>query len=289
MKKIKLRFSYFIIAGIIALTLQATSYFLWGANDLVASQLTNSTTKEYFNTFMSPSYALIFAGVFFIIFAIGIFMAAKEKDWFTKGSAIGLGVSQIVIIISLVVFLIFAEVNRKTMFSNDTNALVLRVLAVIKNAGMFVSSIALCLIGITFVKANKNRKIGRIASYCFLIVNGLFVLSMIVVFFGAIGTPSFDLLSRFFETEQTLANPFTSKYASMNGLTFGNTYRVFMLIQETISPARKGDYAYITTGAIFTFISCISFFVSLVFSFLSLSGMLIESFDVERDEKPMEM
>ena len=62
MKKIKLRFSYFLICGLIGIILQVAGYFSWGTSeiDLVSSQLTVSSSMDYFNKYRTPSLILIF-------------------------------------------------------------------------------------------------------------------------------------------------------------------------------------------------------------------------------------
>lgn len=286
MKKIKLRFSYFLICGLIGIILQVAGYFSWGTSeiDLVSSQITVSSSMDYFNKYRTPSLILIFASLFIILFAVGIIIGAKKDQIVAKINAYALGATQIVTIITLIIFLVFTSLNRKTMFSNNTNAEVLRVLVSIKNAALFVSALAFSGLGFALVSINKNRKIGRVASWAMFGVNALFVLSMVAVFFGAIGTPSYALLSRLFNNDTTLALPFTCKEASMNGYTYGNTFLILNIIQDTLSTIKTDNFTSVTVGGTLAFISCLSYIVTLIVNFLGLSGLIIESFDVVRDD-----
>lgn len=286
MKKIKLRFSYFLICGLIGIILQVAAYFSWGTSeiDLVASQLTMSSSLDYFNKYRTSSYILIFASVFIILFALGVIIGAKKDQKIAKINAYALGSTQVVTILTLIVFLIFTSMNRKTMFSNNTNAEVLRVLVAIKNASLFVSTLAFSGLGFALVLINKNRKIGRIATWAIFGVNAFFALTMIAVFFGALGTPSYDLLSRLFNNDTTLTLPYTCKEASMNGFTYGNTFLVLNIIQDTLTTIKTENYTSVTVGGTIAFISCLSYALTLVVNFLGLSGLIIESFDIVRDE-----
>ena len=70
----------------------------------------------------------------------------------------------------------------------------------------------------------------------------------------------------------------------MNGYTYGNTFLILNIIQDTLSTIKTDNFTSVTVGGTLAFISCLSYIATLIVNFLGLSGLIIESFDVVRDD-----
>ena len=290
-KKFKLRFSYFLIAGILGIILQAISFFSWSINDLSGSQISNSGSMDYFNRFMRPSYFLLFSAIFIIVMCVGIFFASRKDQYIPKFSSIVLCAAQLLMIIALIIFLAKTKIGRKDMYANDATGKAIRkvldAVVLIKNISLYISTIAMCAISYSFIGINKKRKVSHISSWLMLVGNALLFVTFTAVLFAGIKTPAIEFISKFYETDKSLAVPFTSNISSMNGFTSSTMVKMLMLIQEINNPAKVGNYTSIQVGAVFTFIACISYIASMTCNFFGLCGITIESFDVIRDDDPM--
>lgn len=289
-KKFKMRFSYFLISGLIGFALELVGFFMWTTEEFAYSKLKSTSDLTYFNTFTRGTYFVLFGALLVGVLAYGFYQASRKEHKLIRISSMCLLCLQALLLIDSIVYLIFAWNNRSSL-TTDSVKIFIDVLVSLKNSLMYVSSIAMCVImfGITRI---KDRPISKVAAYINLVTSLLFIVSFTVSFFGALSTPSYELLSKFFGEGVNFYNTsnkytFVSAYGSMNGLTWHNMIRCFDFAQVASGSISSNDVSFILRGSVYAGITALTYGLSLVGNFIYCSGAMIESFDVSRDNDPL--
>ncbi len=292
MKKLfKLRFSYFLIAGLIGYVLNLVSYFMWTNEQLAYSQIKASSSMDYYNRFVQSSYFALFGALFILVMAIGFFICSNWKQKLVKIPSVALGVLELGIFITLIIYLVYSKNNRANLDEEECEKFV-TVLVNMKNAFVYASTCASTVIGAGLIKAyvkNETRKLSCISAIVFTCGSGLAFTSFTMMYFASIGTYSNELMVKWFASSYSIGD-FKSTFGSMNGLTFASGQRFLTLIEEVSTALNpKEEYSKISIGAVFSLILVISYGISIVTNILFTVGTLVESFDVSRDDSPLEI
>ena len=108
MKKIKIRFSYFLILGIIGIIFQLISFFAWKNIEVTPSQIITSTTTEHFDAFIKQNHFVIVSSIFMIAFAVGLILCSKKEQLITKIGGYTIGVSELIKLVITIVYVAYA-------------------------------------------------------------------------------------------------------------------------------------------------------------------------------------
>ena len=119
-KLLKLRFSYFLIIGLIGLFLIGISFFVWNSTSITPTMIMTKITssnpqfKKYLNNYMAPQKVQLVGYLFLVIMSCGFFFASKKKDIEIRIGSIIEFVSNFSCLILVIIELIFAYTNRTT-------------------------------------------------------------------------------------------------------------------------------------------------------------------------------
>lgn len=291
MKKFKFRFSYFLILGFIGLIFQMVGFFSWKNIDVTQSQLISSSTTEYFDLYMKHNYFVIVSAIFLIGLAIGIILCSKKEQLLLKIGGYTLGISQLVIIVLTIIYLAYTSKNRVDMFKTTEEFTVYKTIGTLVNlkyTGLTLSYIGLLSTSLGLVMNKKEDKIMKIGGYIGTITNGLMVLVMLTTLISGMFTYSFDLVNGFVTFSQKIAEPYEINFFHTNGFTLGQLNRIFMLVQEVDSYAVT-NLGKLYASSIIALVTLITNVVALIGNMLFLSCAIVQSFDISKDENPMEI
>ncbi len=291
MKKFKFRFSYFLILGFIGLIFQMVGFFSWKNIDVTQSQLISSSTTEYFDLYMKHNYFVIVSAIFLIGLAIGIILCSKKEQLLLKIGGYTLGISQLVIIVLTIIYLAYTSKNRVDMFKTTEEFTVYKTIGTLVNlkyTGLTLSYIGLLSTSLGLVMNKKEDKIMKIGGYIGTITNGLMVLVMLTTLISGMFTYSFDLVNGFVTFSQKIAEPYEIIFFHTNGFTLGQLNRIFMLVQEVDSYAVT-NLGKLYASSIIALVTLITNVVALIGNMLFLSCAIVQSFDISKDENPMEI
>lgn len=293
MKKLKLRFSYFLILGFLGIIFQMISFFNWTNFSVTQADLiTTSESKYYvFEEFIKPNYFIIIAGLLLIAFAIGILLASKKEQVFFRTGAYTIILSQAVIIIVSIIYLIYITSNRENMFkvTEEFNiAQTLDVIVNIKYIGLILSAAGLVVTSLGYVTQEKD-KIARVGGYIGMVSNGILLVSLLMVLISGMFTQSYDITNSFISISQKLAEPYELTHRYMNGFTLGHLNRVFMLSEEIATHYKPENFIALNTSVGLSLVVLLANVVAIVGNMFAFALEIIQSFDLSKDETPMEM
>lgn len=291
MKKFKFRFSYFLILGFIGLIFQMIGFFSWKNIDVTQSQLITSSTVEHFDLYMKHNYFVIVSAVLLIVLAVGLILCSKKDAMLLKIGGYTLGISQLVIVVLIIVYLTYVSKNRVDMFKTDEEYTVYKTIGTLVNlkyTALTLSYIGLLSTSLGLILNKKEDKITRLGGYIGTVTNGLMVVAMLTTLISGMFNYSFDLVNGFITFSQKIAEPYEINFFHTNGFTLGQLNRVFMLVQEVDSYA-TANLGKLYASSIIALITLITNVVALVGNMLFLSCAIVQSFDVSKDENPMEI
>lgn len=292
MKKFKFRFSYFLILGFLGIIFQMISFFSW--NEISVSQAELITSNKdmifHFNNFIKSNYFVIASAVLLIALAVGIIMCSKKEQILLKSGAYVMSVSQLAIIVASIIYMIYLKENRANMFKITEEfdiASNLALLVRIKYTAIIISTIGLLSVSIGLLINKKEDKITRAGSIIGIVANGLFLLATLTVLISGMFLESYDVANSFISFSQKLRDPYELTHPYMNGFTIGHFNRIQMLLEEISlnSAALKA----LPAAVIIAFVSLIAYVISLVGNLFFLALTIIQSFDVSKDDNPMEI
>ena len=291
MKKFKFRFSYFLILGFIGLIFQMIGFFSWKNIDVTQSQLITSSTVEHFDLYMKHNYFVIVSAVLLIVLAVGLILCSKKDAMLLKIGGYTLGISQLVIVVLIIVYLTYVSKNRVDMFKTDEESTVYKTIGTLVNlkyTALTLSYIGLLSTSLGLILNKKEDKITRLGGYIGTVTNGLMVVAMLTTLISGMFNYSFDLVNGFITFSQKIEEPYEINFFHTNGFTLGQLNRVFMLVQEVDSYA-TANLGKLYASSIIALITLITNVVALVGNMLFLSCAIVQSFDVSKDENPMEI
>ena len=291
MKKFKFRFSYFLMLGFIGLIFQMIGFFSWKNIDVTQSQLISTSTTEHFDLYIKHNYFVIVSAVLLIALAVGVILCSKKDAMLLKIGGYTLGISQLVVIILTTVYLIYVSKNRADMFKTEEEFTVYKTIGTLVNlkyTALTLSHIGLLSTSLGLILNKKEDKITRLGGYIGTVSNGLMVIAMLTTLISGMFTYSFDLVNGFITFSQKIAEPYEINFFHTNGFTLGQLNRIFMLVQEVDSYALN-NLGKLQASSIIALITLISNVVALVGNMLFLSCAIVQSFDVSKDENPMEI
>lgn len=282
MKNFKFRFSYFILIGILGFLLKIFTFFSFNNVEITKYNLTNSLSNEKFLEFISNNFLLILGSIFIIIMQIGYLIGEKkyQKKIFTYANILSI-TSELVIIVSSLAYIILASINRVDMFNYKTNnPLILSWMVNIKNLFILISYFSLVIFSLGIFKVKDHSKFSKSGVY---VLGGINLLSFIL-FLGIIVTSKYnsglDMLSNLYELKAM--PPYNEIYPSINGFTLAQFKRLSYVF---IDVEAKNASSIFTLSATMAMASQVLYLVSFVGNLYFLLTQLIESFDIERDEK----
>ena len=291
MKKFKFRFSYFLILGFIGLISQMIGFFSRKNIDVTQSLLITSSTVEHFDLYMKHNYFVIVSAVLLIVLAVGLILCSKKDAMLLKIGGYTLGISQLVIVVLIIVYLTYVSKNRVDMFKTDEEYTVYKTIGTLVNlkyTALTLSYIGLLSTSLGLILNKKEDKITRLGGYIGTVTNGLMVVAMLTTLISGMFNYSFDLVNGFITFSQKIAEPYEINFFHTNGFTLGQLNRVFMLVQEVDSYA-TANLGKLYASSIIALITLITNVVALVGNMLFLSCAIVQSFDVSKDENPMEI
>lgn len=288
MKRIKFRFSYYLISGLLGFLLQIVSFISWSNFDVTNSLLMGKSSNADYIKFITPSIISIFGMALIALMLYGYFRHSKKEQFYVHiGGLLG-GISCIVNIVSQIVFLIVTSVNRTTMYSSTSKILtLLDVLVSIKNISILILLFCVVLVMIGLFLLNNKSKIGKVGTCVGLSTSVLSFVLLFSIIVLSLANNGYNLISKFVETTQTLSEEYSFANGSMNGLTLGQAKRILMLIQEISSSYKAESFAALKASGIFAFITVVGYGISLVGNFLSMTFLIVDSFDIDKDDAPM--
>lgn len=288
MKKLKIRFSYFLILGIIGIIFQLISFFGWKNIEVTQSQLITSNTTEHFDLFIKANYFVIVSAILLICFAVGLILCSKKEQLLTKIGGYTIGLSELIVLVVTIIYMSYATKNRTTMFKEENQIAAINTLVSIKFASIILSHIGLGISSFGLLKYQKDEKITKIGSCVGVITNGLVVVSLLVVLVGGIFSQSYELTNRFIELSKNLKEPYELLHGSMNGFTYSHLERLFILNDEIVLGVDPSKYAALHGAVVIALVALVINAVAIIGNLVSLSLITVQSFDLSKDDKPME-
>ncbi len=291
MKKLKMRFSYFLILGLFGFILEIASYFSFSRTDLKNSSITSSSGLDNYTSFCTSSYVYLIACFFILAMAIGIIICSK-KNFITKTGGIVLTASKAANIVIIIWFLCFGNVNRTSLYSSG-NINWMNAFSNVYFICVIFSSFALFLISLGMFIENRHGKLTKYSSLACMITNGIIFLTLGFTIIFAYSFKLYDLMVKMMEPNKALRTPFELKYATMNTFTLGHLRGVIDLAQQIGSYNGEGslaeEFASIRTYAIFASGIIIFYIVNAFANLIGYGLTMVESFDRDNDETCMEI
>lgn len=291
MKKFKFRFSYFLILGFVGLIFQMIGFFSWKNIDVSQTQLISSSTMEHFDAYIKHNYFVIVSAVLLIALAVGVVLCSKKDAMLLKIGGYTLGMSQLFVIVLTTIYLVHISKNRVDMFKTGEEFTVYKTLATLVNlkyTALTLSYIGLLSTSLGLILNKKEDKITRLGGYIGTVTNGLMVVAMLTTLISGMFNYSFDLVNGFITFSQKIAEPYEIIFFHTNGFTLGQLNRIFMLVQE-VDSYTVTNLGELYASSIIALITLIVNVVALVGNMLFLSCAIVQSFDVSKDENPMEI
>lgn len=284
MKKIKIRFSYFLIAGILGVIFQLISFLGWNNGDVISKDLITQSTAEHFEIFIRQNYFSIVACALFIILSVGLILYSKKDKLIMKIGGYSLGISQLLIMVVTIIFISYTTQNRLTMLSETEQIKAINVLVYIRFIGLIFTSLSLAMVGYSFIKYKKESKFTQIGGLIGVILNGLLFVGLMTILIAGIHNQTFDVTNKIIFIDQTVNQKFELIHGSMNGFTLTHLQRVYNLIDEIILSGKSNEYGSLLASSIISFVVMIINLIVIIGNLLSLGFIMIQSFDVSEDE-----
>lgn len=291
MKKLKMRFSYFLIMGLVGFILEIASYFSFSRTDLKNSSITSSSGLDNYTSFCTSSYIYLIACFFILVMAIGIIICSK-KNFLSRTGGIVLTASKVVNIVIIIWFLCFGNINRTTLY-NTTNINWMNAFSNIYFICVIFSSFGLFLVSLGMCIENRHGKLTKYSSLVCAITNGIIFLTLAFTIIFAYSFKLYDIMSKMMEPNKALRTPFELKYATMNTFTLGQLRGIIALAQQIGSYNGEGtlaeEFASIRSYAIFASGIIIFYIVNAFANLIGYGLTLVESFDMDNDDTCMEI
>ncbi len=291
MKKLKMRFSYFLILGLIGFILEIASYFSFTRTDLKNSSITSSSGLDNYTSFCTSSYVYLIACFFILAMAIGIIICSKN-NFLTRSGGIILSASKTVNIVIIIWFLCFGNTNRTTLY-NTTNINWMNAFSNVYFICIIFSSFALFLVSLGMCLENRHGKLTKYSSMVCAVTNGIIFLTFAFSIIFAYSFKLYDIMTKMMEPNKALRTPFELKYATMNTFTLGHLKGIIDLAQQISSYNGEGtlasEFASIHSYAVFASIVIIFYIVTVFSNLIGYGLTMVESFDCSNDETCMEI
>lgn len=291
MKKIKMRFSYFLIAGLIGFILEIASFFSFTRTDLKNTSLTTSSGVDNFTSFCASSYVYMIGAFFLLAFGIGIIICSK-KNFISRTGGILLSIAKGLNISNIIAFLCFGNVNRTSLFSNEhINSM--NAFSNIYFISVLLSTFALFLVSLGMYKENRHGSLTKYSSLVSLCTNAFVFLILTFSLVSAYSFKLYDILTKMMEPNKALRTPFELKYATMNTFSLGHLKGIINLAEQISSYDGVGalaeDFSSIHTYAVMASAIIISYLVNVFTNLISYGLVMVESFDIKNDDTSMEI
>lgn len=284
MSKIKIRFSYFLMIGIVGFVLQLISFFCFNDTSITSSNLVASSNAK-FNAFIGNSIVLLFSCICIAGMFVGYLLGKKkDKELFFNVGAWGVIATQALIFIVTLVYLIFATVVRKDMFKVDSNKNMIATLANIRFVLVIVSYAAMSLFAINLPKVKNTSKLTNVSTKVLLTVNMIAFVLFVVVAFTSFVNEAHSMLTNLYELKHV--PPYSKINPSFNGFTLAQLTRLSFIPGECDALAKASSFstsAYLAISALIVYITSIA--TNLIWSVIQL----VESYDIDRDSELMEI
>ena len=281
MKKLNFRFSYFILIGIVGYILQIISFFSFSNVGITSSNLV-ATSKAKFNQYMANNYILIGGCLLIIVMFVGYLIGKKKnKNTSFNVSTIGCIVSESLIIVSTLVYLIFTNVVRVKMFSSTTkNVNVINTIILIRFVSLLISYAFSSLFAVNFIQVKEHSKLSKSSIYVMAIANVTLFIVFGIVMVAALMNDTYKMLTNMYDIR--LLPPYEKIYPTGNGFTLAQFTRMTYIIDEA-----QGANSIYTASARFAIFTQIMYLVCIACNLYFCLVQLIESFDIDRDSNLM--
>lgn len=286
MSKFKFRFSYFILIGILGFILQIISFFCFSNLEITAKDIMSTSSSAAFYEFIANNIVLMISclcvGTMFVGYYIG--KKKQESSLFQLSSGFVVACQGFIFVITLV-YLIFATVVRTQLFdSKTTNMQFVAILAGTRYIYLVANYLAIGVFAYSLSKTRNNTKFSSVCNYFLLSINGLSALLLIVVLATSGLHSGFNMLINMYELKSL--PPYEATYPILNGFTLSQLTRLSYVPFECELISGGSNLvvgSYLASAAIITFVS------SAVYNLFWSVVHLIESFDIDRDYKLMEI
>ena len=289
MKKFKIRFSYFLILGIIGIIFQIISFFSWKNGDVSQALLITSSTAEHFDLYIKQNYFVIVSCVFMICFAVGLVICSKGKQLLTKIGGYTLGVSQLLVLVVTIVYISYATKYRTTLFKEEEQIKMISNLVSLKYTGLLLTYIGLAVTSLGLVIYKKEEKFTKAGGYVGLVFNGLLVIGLLTVLVGGSFSQTYEVTNCFIDLGKNLKDPYELLHGSMNGFTFTHLKRLLILFDEIALGVRPEAFRALQSSVVISIITLVINAITILGNLVFLSLVTIQSFDVDKDNKPLEI
>ena len=281
MKKINFRFSYFLLIGMLGYILQIIAFFSFSDVSITSSNLTASS-KAKFNQYMANNYILIAASLLIIAMFIGYLIGKKKnKDNGFNGSAIACIVSESLIVVSTLVYLIFTNIVRVKMFSSTTkNVSVINTIILFRFVFLLASYATTSIFAVNFYHVREHSKLSKSSIYVMSIANVCLFVIFGIVMVTSLMNDTYKMLTNIYDIR--LLPPYEKIYPTGNGFTLAQLTRMTYIFSDA-----QGAKSIYTASAGFAIFTQIMYLVCLVCNLYFCLVQLIESYDIDRDSNLM--
>lgn len=291
MKKAKMRFSYFLIAGLIGFIFEIASFFSFTRTDLKNTSLTTSSGLDNFSSFCASSYVYMIGAFFILSFALGVIICSK-KNFLSRTGGILLSTSKGISIANIIAFLCFGNINRTSLYSNEhINSM--NAFSNIYFISILLSSFAIFLISLGMYKENRHGSLTKYSSLVSLFTNAFIFLVLTFSLVTAYSFKLYDILTKMMEPNKALRSPFELRYATMNTFSLGQLKGIINLAQQISSyegsSSLAEEFSSIHTYAVMASIIIVSYLVNAFTNLISYGLIMVESFDFKNDDTCMEI
>jgi hypothetical protein len=260
---------------------------------VTASNLTASSGLPKFNKFILPNYFLLASSICFMGFACGIFISKNKNEQVLKATSFLLALSQFVVFLVTLIYMIVSYANRTKMFSSDNILKVLKHCVYVRFIGLGLTLVCLIFLFYVLATMKKEKKIAFGGSLICLVSNSLLFICIAFVCVHTLfnrGTHySINLLCKLVELNKNVGEEYALTNPSMNGFTLSQMQRVLMVAQEIVSRGEASELKALLTSSYIAFVTILAYFISIIGNIIGVSGLIIESFDVDKDDHPMEI
>lgn len=286
MKKIKLRFSYFILMGLIGFVLQFVSFFSFTDTALTASKVVYKNATSGYVKYITSNIVLAIGTLLIIAMLVGYAIGKKkENNAFFKFSLTGALISESSVLITTLVYIIFSSVVRVNMFATKTkNPDILSTILLIRMIGMTLTYAFLSLFSYGILTVKKCSTAAKILQVLMISVNFVGFVLMVVVLVSSKSNDAYRMLTNLYHLSSL--PPYKTVYHSPNGFTLAQLTRLSYVSEECAITTGNGLLVRSASLAM----SCqIMYLVAIGANFIASLVQFIESFDISRDQNLMEI
>ena len=287
MSKIKFRFSYFILFGIIGFVIQLIAYFSFTDVSITASNLIAMKDTSYFQRYTANHIVFLVGTIFVIVMLLGYLFGKKQKKSRIFDTTIGglIAVETILFVVTLT-YLIYGGINRINMFSDKHKeiAKVISSLAYTKNLALMFSFALFSMFSFNILDVKKNSKFAKIGVYTMGTINSLAFLALFICLVTTSVNEAGNMLTNLYELKAM--PPYDYIYPSLNGFTHGQFIRISYIFTDV---AARGASNIFNISASLAIASLALYVTSLISNIFFLLIQLVESFDLSRDSNYKEI